>query len=335
MKHMKIKSIYNFYEKIKAGKSWLWAVFKEKRIKEIILISFVLLLIEVAVIFIHFGLKVNFEFILLILLWLYIDIIALFFIISIVAIWKTLSNLWKTNPRLTIVGIIIITYIFYIFLTPISKSITFSTIRTILMSLATIGALFVGFIPQGIININEQYKPVDDWGVLYDKKELLKELKEIIHHLIIFVGAYIFDILFGLIFPNADNVYDYTNKYILHHNKSLWGFAIEIYLFALIIGLASFIYGFTRIYSITSYFYSFNVNFKILKSKYPKLNTEDLIWLIRNKLDYHSKKKNDTILSIDKLKREFQAEKETHPNLSVSCILRIIKKSGNVEDIFS
>jgi hypothetical protein len=66
------------------------------------------------------------------------------------------------------------------------------------VSLATIGTLLVAFIPQGLFAINEKYKPNNKQ--LYSEYELSKELTKIIYSLILFVGVYIFDILFGLFF---------------------------------------------------------------------------------------------------------------------------------------
>jgi hypothetical protein len=201
-------------------------------------------------------------------------------IIYIFFVFRLIIDSFKTNWLFSTIGSIIWFYISYFIIIKKSNMLTFSYMNKFLISLVTVGTLFVLFIPQGLMLINDKYRPQ---GIqLYNEAELLKELKEVVYFLILFIGIYILNMFLGISFPYNAPIYLYTDK--VSSVCSLTHYFLIFYLFSLLIGISIFIYAFVKILKIADYFHFYEIDLKKIKSKYNDFKNCELDWIIKKKL---------------------------------------------------
>jgi hypothetical protein len=209
---------------------------------------------------------------------IYIELILIYLVLII----RNLFESFKINPLLTSIGISIWGYMSYIIIIEKSKILTFGFMNKFLISLTIVGTLLFAFIPQGLLMINEKYKPKNKQ--LFSEYKLSKELTIIIYSLIMFVGIYLLDMLLGLFFSMNKSINYYLDPKISTNLTILYKILSIFYMAALSFGISMLIYAFIKIVNIVQYFYFYEMDFEKLKSKYKYFNNYDLDWIINKKL---------------------------------------------------
>lgn len=204
------------------------------------------------------------------------------FLIYLYFVFNVIYDSFKVNPLLSFIGILIWSYISSIVIFMKSNLMTFAFMDKFLVSLATIGTLLVAFIPQGLLAINEKYRP--NGKKLYSEYELSKELTKIIYSLIIFVGIYIFNMLLGIFFPDQTPIFHYIIPKIHNGSTNIYKYTSVFYIEAFIVGISMLIYAFIKIISIAIYFYFYEMDFEKLKSIYKDFGNCELDWILKKKL---------------------------------------------------
>lgn len=139
--------------------------------------------------------------------------------------------------------------VIFIFLAIGPQILTLESAKNTLITFAIIGTLLFGFFPQGINNINKNYKP--NGKQIYDDNKLAKEVIDIMRSFLIFIFVCLLEILLNLFFSKQNQAY-YIHLFLLKNNII---FSI-IYFFSMInmafisLGFGSFIYGLIKIFKI-------------------------------------------------------------------------------------
>ncbi|MHB1664243.1 MAG: hypothetical protein ACYCT7_03130 [bacterium] len=241
----------------------------------------------------------------------------------IIEIFGAVRDLWQENPTILVAGII--AWLIIGVIISITNNTPGEITKDIIVYLATIGALLFAFVPQGLININEKYRPK---GICqpYDTEKLLKKIKDISYFLAIFIGTAVLDILISPIFHNlfvkttkgAKNSLHYIYFVSGNHFIILKIFAL-LYIVILIYAVAALILGFLEIFTILKYFYYYEYNFDALKSKYIDWTDSQIDWVIKNGLQgyfinnkYEIKKTiRDFICKFNELSKPKQCKSKT------------------------